>query len=147
MHTDEDTLIEKILNGGRNLAVVGLSPDPERPSNEVAAYMQRHGWRVIPVNPACAGQQILNEPCHASLADAAAALAATGERIDVVDCFRRAEHMPALVREAIAAGARAIWMQQGVRHAEAGAAASQAGLLVVADRCIKIEHMVRAGGR
>lgn len=145
MHTDEDSLISDILNGGRNLAVVGLSPDASRPSNEVAAYMQRHGWRIIPVNPLCAGQEILHERCHASLAEAAAMLAGQGERIDVVDCFRRPEHMPAIVEEAIAAGARCIWMQLGVHHEQASNTAQQAGLRVVADRCIKIEHAARQG--
>ncbi|GIZ54079.1 CoA-binding protein [Noviherbaspirillum aridicola] len=143
MHTDEDSLIGDMLRGGSNLAVVGLSPDPGRASHEVAAYMQQQGWRIIPVNPVCAGRKILGEHCHASLADAAKALAAEGGRIDIVDCFRRPEHMPGIVAEAIAAGARHVWMQLGVSHPQAQAAAEQAGLGVVADRCIKIEHAAR----
>lgn len=143
MQASIDQLIEEILNGGRNLAVVGLSPDATRPSNEVAAYMQQHGWRIVPVNPACAGSSILGETCHASLTAAADFLASQGERIDVVDCFRRSEHVPGIVDEAIRVGAGSVWMQLGVSHAEAQRVAEQAGLKVVADRCIKIEHGAR----
>jgi uncharacterized protein len=144
MQMNQDTLISEILKDSRTIAVVGLSPDSSRPSHEVAAYMQAHGWQIIPVNPACAGSSILGVPCFASLSEAAAELAKHGARIDIVDCFRRPAHMPAIVEEAIAVGARCVWMQLGVVHAAAQAAAESAGLRVVADRCIKIEHAARA---
>ena len=140
MIADSDTIPTK-LTTWRTIAVVGLSIKPNRASHEVAQYMQRHGYRIIPVNPTYAGNRILNEICHASLSEAAAMLAKDSVKIDVVDCFRKSEAIPPIADEAIAIGAQCLWMQLGVINAEAAAKASAAGLAVVMDRCIKIEHM------
>jgi predicted CoA-binding protein len=138
----DDATLHTILSTCRTLAVVGLSPHADRPSHGVARYMQSHGYRIVPVNPLVAreGGHILGEPCHASLPDAARALAAEGLRIDLVDCFRKSEDIPPLAEDAIAVGARCLWMQLGVSHAQAADRAQAAGLRVVQDRCIKIEH-------
>ena len=109
--------------------MVGCSPDPVRESHGVAAFLQRKGKRVIPVNPNAAGQEILGEPC----------LEAIPEGVDVVDIFRRSDAAGAHVDEAIAAGAKAVWMQLGVIDEEAAERARAAGLLVVMDRCPKID--------
>ncbi|NHZ82752.1 CoA-binding protein [Massilia sp. CCM 8695] len=126
-----------ILKESKTIAVVGLSNRPERASHAVAAYLQRQGYRILGVNPSYAGQHILGVPVYASLAQAAAALDGP---IDVVDCFRSADAMLALAREAIDAGARCLWMQLGVVNQEAADLAAAAGLDVVMDRCMKIEH-------
>lgn len=136
------TDIARILLEHRIIAVVGLSDKPERASHHVAEYLQRAGYRIIPVNPAYAGQQVLGEPCYASLTEAAAAL--SPEKIGIVDCFRRAEEILPVAQEAIAIGAPVLWMQQGVINEEAAALARGAGLQVVMDRCLKIEHMAGA---
>lgn len=132
--------IPHILDDSRTIAVVGLSPTPERPSHGVAQYLQQQGYRIIPVNPTCAGQLILGEPVHASLAAAAAALGAAGGRIDIVDCFRKADDMDSVAREAIAVRAGCLWMQLGVVNQHAADLATAAGLDLVMDKCIKIEH-------
>ena len=137
----EQQTIWRILQESRSIAVVGLSARPDRPSHEVAQYLQRHGYRILAVNPAYAGSRILGEHCHATLADAAAALQKEGAGIDIVNCFRRAEEVGAAVDDAIAIGARCVWLQLGVIDAQAAARASRAGLAVVMDKCIKIEHM------
>jgi uncharacterized protein len=124
--------IRGLLLGARTVAVVGLSDDPSRPSYGVAAYLQRAGYRIIPVNPLLRGP-VLGEQPHPSLA-------AVPEPIDIVDVFRRPEYLPALVDEAIAMGARAIWMQLGVAHEGAAAKAEAAGLQVVMDRCMAVDH-------
>jgi predicted CoA-binding protein len=111
-------------------AVVGCSPMPSRPSHDVARFLLDRGYDVVPVNPNAA--EILGRPCHPSLRDVPG-------RVDVVDIFRRSEHAGAHVDEAIAAGARAIWMQLGVIDEAAAARARAAGLLVVMDRCPAIE--------
>ena len=140
--TATDAQLRDILAQCRTLAVVGLSPQPDRPSHQASQYMQRHGYRIVPVNPVVArqGGRILGEPVHASLADASAALAAQGLRIDMVDCFRKSEDIPPLAAEAIAIGARCLWLQLGVTNAAALAQARAAGLWAVQDRCVKIEH-------
>lgn len=120
--------------------MVGLSDKPERPSYGVARYLQQHGYRVVPVNPVCAGDTILGEPVYASLHDAAAALAADGQAIDIVDCFRNADAMLPVARDAVAVRARCLWMQLGVVNQPAADLAAAAGLDVVMDHCIKIEH-------
>jgi predicted CoA-binding protein len=108
----------------------------------VAEYLQRAGYRIVPVNPAYAGKEVLGEPCYASLTEAAAAL--SPEKIGIVDCFRRSEDIVPVAQEAIAIGAPVLWMQQGVINEEAAALARGAGLQVVMDRCLKIEHMAGA---
>ena len=122
------------------IAVVGLSNRHDRPSYEVSAYMQQQGYRIIAVNPMYSDQLILGEPCYPSLTAAAQALSASGLRIDIVDCFRRAEDIPEVVDDAIAIGATCVWMQLGISNEAAAAHAQAAGLLVVMDRCIKTEH-------
>ena len=123
---------KEILEQFTTWAVVGCSPDPDRDSHSVAAFLLAHGKRVIPVNPhACPGQ-ILGQRCHPDLAS-------VGEPVEVVDIFRRSEFAGAHVDEAIAIGAKAVWMQLGVVDERAAERARQAGLLVVMDRCPKIE--------
>jgi predicted CoA-binding protein len=136
--------LRRILGACRTLAVVGLSPQWHRPSYFAAKYMQAHGWRIVPVNPGAT--EILGEPCFPSVTAAAQALAARGERIDLVDCFRRSEDIPPIAEEAIAIGARCLWLQLGVRHDAAADRARAAGLDVVQDRCVKIEHARLYGG-
>ncbi|WDZ95708.1 CoA-binding protein [Herbaspirillum sp. WKF16] len=122
------------------IAVVGLSNRPERASYDVAAYMQDAGYRIVAVNPMYAGQAILGEHCHATLQEANAALAADGLRISIVDCFRKSADIPPVVDEAIAIGAECVWMQVDIEHEQAAAKARAAGLKVIMDKCIKIEH-------
>ncbi len=129
-----------IFKDCRTIAVVGLSIKPERASHGVARYMQQHGYRIIPVNPTYAGTRILNEHCYATLTLAAASLTTKNIKIDIVDCFRKSEAISPIADEAIAIGARCLWMQLGVINKEAAAKASASGLQVVMDRCIKIEH-------
>jgi predicted CoA-binding protein len=132
--------IPQILNDSKTIAVVGMSNKPDRASHEVAQYLQEHGYRVIPVNPSYAGQQILGETVYASLQDAADALAPSGRHIDIVDCFRKSEDIPPLARDAIAIRAACLWMQLDIANQPAADLARAAGLDVVMDRCIKIEH-------
>jgi len=127
----------------KTVAVVGLSDKPERASHEVAEYLQQHGYRIVPVNPVLAGRDVLGETCHASLRDAARALAARGERIDWVDIFRRATEVPPVVADAIAIGARGVWLQLGIINDDAVAMARAAGLLAVQDCCAKVARMQR----
>jgi len=134
--------IAKLLAESRVIAVVGLSPKSDRPSHGVAAYLQRHGYRIIPVNPACAGTDILGEHCYATLTLAAAALAEQQTRIDLVDIFRKSELVEPIVDEAIAIRARGVWLQIGVINEAATDKARAAGLDVVADRCTKIDHAI-----
>ena len=129
----------EILQHSKNVAVVGLSNKPDRASHHVAEYLQQHGYRIIPVNPTYAGQEILGEKVCSTLHEAAQSLA-SGQRIDVVDCFRKAEEMPALAREAIAVRAGCLWMQIGVGNQAAADLASAAGLAVIMDQCMKVEH-------
>ncbi|OHC80596.1 MAG: CoA-binding protein [Rhodoferax sp. RIFCSPLOWO2_12_FULL_60_11] len=133
--------IRQILATCRTVAVVGLSPKPERASFEVARYMQAHGWRIIPVNPvaAASGLTILGEPVYASLQEAA-----QHATIDLVDVFRNSADVPPVAQEAIAIGARALWLQLGIENAQAAAAAQAAGLWVVQNRCLKVEHAASA---
>ncbi|MCL5969775.1 MAG: CoA-binding protein [Betaproteobacteria bacterium] len=135
-----DTELIALLRRSHTIAVVGLSPQAERPSHRVAQYLLLQGYRVLPVNPMAAGQLILGQPCHASLEQAAAALAAEGLRLDIVDVFRQSAEVPPLAEAAIALGAAALWLQLGVTHPEAEARAAAAGLQVVSGRCLKIEH-------
>ena len=134
---DDIATLRRILRDNRTIAVVGLSANWYRPSYFAAKYLQEHGYRVIPVNPLY--DSILGEKCYKSLAD-------IPEKVDVVDCFRRSEEIPALAGEAIAIRAKVLWMQLGVRSAEARRRAEAAGLEVVEDRCMKIEHGRLFGG-
>jgi predicted CoA-binding protein len=129
--------LREILRSARVVAVVGLSDKPDRDSYHVAAYLQSVGYRVIPVNPAVA--QVLGERSYPSLRD-------VPEKIDVVDVFRKPEAVPAVVDDAIAAGAKVVWMQDGVVHEEAAAKARAAGLTVVMDRCMLRDHRALVGG-
>lgn len=140
--------IPEILKDSKTIAVVGMSDKPERASHAVAAYLHRQGYRMVGVNPALAGRQIAGVPVYASLAEAAAALGedqGEGGGIDIVDCFRTPDAMLPLAREAIDAKARVLWMQLGVINREAAELAAAAGLDVIMDHCLKIEH-ARLGG-
>ena len=131
--------IGAILTRYRRIAVVGLSANPERPSNEVSAYMQAQGYEIYPVNPTIAGQTVLGRTVYASLADLPV-------RPEVVDIFRRSEFVPEVAEQAIAAGANVLWTQLFVVNDAAAQRASDAGLQVVQNRCIKIEHAKRGMG-
>ncbi len=136
--------LRRILGTCKTVAVVGLSPQWHRPSFFAAKYMQAHGYRVVPVNPTAG--EILGERCYPSVTAAAEALAQRGEKIDLVDCFRRSEDIPPIADEAIGIGARCLWMQIGVINEAAAAKARDRGLEVVMDRCVKIEHARLFGG-
>ncbi|MBC3936789.1 CoA-binding protein [Undibacterium sp. CY7W] len=140
MHTDTTShdAIGACLVRSRTIAVPGFSANPERPSHQVAAYMQQQGYRIVPVNPGLAGQTLLGELVYPDLLAAAQAYT-----IDIVDCFRQASYMPQLAQQAIQIGARCLWMQSGITHPQAAATAQAAGLLVVMDLCLKIEHRKR----
>lgn len=139
-------LRNEVIARYRTIAVVGMSPRQDRASHEVAQYMQSHGYRIIPVNPAVAGQTLLGETCYASLTEAAAALAKENVDIEIVDCFRKSEDIGPVADEAIAIGANCLWMQLGVVNEAAAARAEKAGLIVVMDRCLKIDHMHATAG-
>ena len=123
--------IEEILRNARTIAVVGLSGKRYRPSYGVTEYMQRSGYRIIPVNPY--EGEILGERCYTDLDS-------VPEPVDIVDIFRRSEFVPEIVEAAIRKGAKAIWMQEGVMHEAAGRRAAEAGLFVLMDRCILKDH-------
>ena len=127
-----DELIGRVLAQTKTIAMVGASGRPDRPSNSVMRYMQIQGYRVIPVNPTETGGTINGERVLASLTD-------IQEPVDMVDCFRRSEAIPALIDDVIKIGAKVLWMQLGVRHDEAAARAEAAGIDVVMDRCPVIE--------
>jgi predicted CoA-binding protein len=128
--------IKYILENSKTVAVVGLSPREERDSHRVAKYLQSQGYRIIPVNPKAG--EILGERSYPDLAS-------VPEPIDLVDVFRRSEAVPGIVEEAIKMGAKTVWMQLGVVHEEAAARAREAGLQVVMDRCIMVEHRRHIG--
>ena len=132
--------IAQILQDSKTIAVVGLSNKPERASFGVAEYLQGQGYRILPVNPAYAGEEILGERVYASLQEAADALAPSGQRIDIVDCFRKPEDIPPLARDAIAVRAGCLWMQLEIENQAAADLARAAGLDVVMNHCLKIEH-------
>ncbi|WP_217592306.1 CoA-binding protein [Cohnella sp. GbtcB17] len=125
--------IKRILQETKNIAVVGLSGDPDKTSHMVSAAMQAKGYRIIPVNPK--ESEILGEKCYKSLAD-------IPEPIDIVNVFRRPEHTPPIASEAVAAGAKVLWLQLGIVNDEAAAIAAEGGLTVVMDRCIKVEDSI-----
>jgi len=134
MSINSKETIRRILDECRVIAVVGLSSDPGRPSNGVAAYMRRQGYHVIPVNPN--ESEVFGETAYASLAD-------LPQRVDLVDIFRRSEEAGKAVDQAIAVGAKAVWLQEGVIDHGAAERALDAGLLVVMDRCWLKEHARR----
>ncbi len=122
---------DEILNESHVIAIVGLSPNPDRPSNEVGRHLQEKGYRIIPVNPAA--KEILGEVSYPDLA-------AIPLHVDVVDIFRRSEDVPPIVEQAIKIGAKTVWMQEGVVNDDAALRARQAGLHVVMDRCFWKEY-------
>jgi predicted CoA-binding protein len=124
--------IDRLLAATRTIALVGASPKPNRPSHGVMAELQQAGYRVIPVNPVAAGQTILGETVYATLAD-------IKERVDMVDVFRRAEETPEVAAEAVAIGAKSLWLQLGIANDEAARIALAGGLDVVMDRCTAVE--------
>ena len=134
---DDINTLRRILKENHVIAVVGLSADWYRPSYFAAKYMQEHGYRVIPVNPSY--DTILGEKCYKSVRDIPVP-------VDIVDCFRKGSEIGPIAEDAIAIGAKVLWMQLGVRNAEARARAEGAGLEVVEDRCVKIEHGRFFGG-
>jgi predicted CoA-binding protein len=123
--------VRLILIVGRTIAVVGLSDKPDRDSYRVAAYLKQHGFKIIPINPKVA--EVLGEKAYASLRD-------VREPVDIVDVFRKPEVVPGVVEEAILIGAKAVWMQKGIVHNTAADKARQAGLKVVMNKCIMVEH-------
>jgi predicted CoA-binding protein len=131
MTLSADPDLKQIFETCRTIAVVGCSPNPERAGNYVARYLQERGYRVIPVNPG--HQTLLGERCYASLRD-------IPEPVDMIDCFRRSEFIPDIVEDAIAIGAKVIWMQLGVIHKEAALRAEAAGMKVVMNRCPIIDY-------
>jgi predicted CoA-binding protein len=135
--SDDIPTLRRILSSARTIAVVGLSAEWHRPSFFAAKYMQEHGYRIIPVNPRYA--EILGERCHPSLATIEVP-------VDIVDVFRRTEDVLPIAEQAIAIGAKCLWQQIGVKNLEAARIAAEAGLDVVMDRCVKIEHARLFGG-
>ncbi len=131
--------VQQILTSNETIAVVGLSNNPDRPSHQVAAYLQGVGYRIIPVNPKIT--EALGEKAYATLRD-------VPERVDVVEIFRRAEYVPPIVDDAIAIGAKVVWMQVGIVHEDAAARAKAAGVKVVMDACMMVAHRaLRATGQ
>jgi len=133
--SDQDPIAD-LLHQSRTIAVVGLSNNPLRPSHGVSAYMQSHGYRIIPVNPRIRGS--LGEKAYPSLLD-------VPEKIDIVNIFRRPEFVEEAVDQAIQLQVPAIWMQEGIIHERAAEKARKEGILVVMDRCILQEHRARFG--
>ncbi len=128
-HLDE---IKDILEQYRSIAVVGLSPREDRPSNQVASYMLNAGYSIIPINP---GQtSIIGLPCYPNLL-------ALDEKVEIVNIFRRSDQVLPFVEDAISIGVKVIWMQQGIKNNQAATLAQSAGLKVIMDRCIKIDHL------
>ena len=134
---DDIVKLRRILRNSHTIAVVGLSGNWYRPSYFAAKYMQEHGYRAIPVNPQY--DEILGEKSYKSLRD-------IPEPVDIVDCFRRSAEIPSLADDAIAIGAKVLWMQLGIENAEARRKAEAAGLEVVENHCVKIEHARLFGG-
>ena len=130
--SEQIATIRRILMDSNTIAVVGLSPKPHRPSHQVARYLMEAGYIIIPVNP---GQDsILGLPCYSNLRD-------IPSPVDMVDIFRRQEEVLPIVEDAIAIGAKFVWMQEGIINEAAAAKAEAAGLVVIMDRCTKIDHM------
>ena len=138
MPPDRAQLAELVQNA-RRIAVVGLSRKPERPSHGVAAYLQHAGYTIIPVHPA--GGVTLGEPVYPDLRSAAAGAGP----IDIVNIFRRSEHIPALLDQLLEVGPQLVWMQQGIRHNDVARKLEAAGIAVVMDRCLAVDHQFLGG--
>jgi predicted CoA-binding protein len=134
---DDVTGLRRILLQSRTIAVIGLSGNWYRPSFFAAKYMQDHGYRIVPVNPNCA--EVLGQKCYPTLRE-------IPHEIDIVDCFRKPLEIPPIARDAVAIGAKVLWMQLGIRNEQAAKIALDAGLDVVMNRCVKIEHARILGG-
>ena len=132
----------KLLQQYQHIAIVGVSADPYRPSHFVAIYLQAEGYDIVLVNPRYAGQTLLGKRVYASLTEAKEA----GEQIEIVDVFRKAEDVLPIAEEAIKVGAQVVWLQLGIRNDDVGKKIMDAGLRVVQDRCIKMEHARFFGG-
>jgi len=131
--------VQRILKQTKTIAVVGLSDKPDRDSYQIASYLQQQGYRIIPVNPRI--KEVLGEKAYPSLRD-------VPDPVDVVDIFRRSEDVPPIVEDAIAIGAKVVWMQSGIVNEEAAARAEAAGLAVIMDACMRSAHRtLRASGR
>lgn len=139
----DDQTLRNIYRQAKIIAVVGLSPDPDRPSFQVASYLKEHGFRVIPVNPKC--ELVLGEKCCADLTVVQELLGE--EKIDIVDIFRRPELVLPHVVEAIAMSIKTVWMQEGIAHLDAAKLAEAAGITVIMNRCIMKEHKRLFGGQ
>jgi len=138
---DDIAGLRRILTRSHTIAVVGLSANWYRPSFFAAKYMRDHGYRIIPVNPAY--EDVMGERCFPDLRTAREI---TATAIDIVDCFRKSADIPPIARDAVAIGAKVLWMQLGIRNDEAAKVALDAGLEVVMNRCVKIEHARLLGG-
>ncbi|MBF0625323.1 MAG: CoA-binding protein [Magnetococcales bacterium] len=136
MSTDQELI--DLLRNTRTIAVVGLSPKPDRASYRVAAYLQAQGYTIVPVRPG--GGQVLGETCHASLKEIPKEI-----RVDLVDVFRRAEDTPPIATAAVAIGAKGFWLQSGIVNDAAMTIARQAGLAAIQDLCLMVEHRRLAG--
>ncbi len=130
----DPSVITELIRSSKVIAVVGLSPKSDRPSHEVADYLQAHGYQIVPVNPSAT--EILGEKSYPSLGDIPFA-------VDIVDVFRQPDAVPAIAEEAVRVGAKALWLQLGVISEEGAAIAKSAGLKVVMDLCLMVEHMAR----
>jgi predicted CoA-binding protein len=128
---------EEILKNSHTIAIVGLSANTQKPSNFVAAYLKSKGYKIIPVNPG--EKTILGETSYPDLTSVPV-------KVDVVDIFRKAEDVPPVAKQAIKIGAKTVWMQEGIKNEAAAAEATQAGLTVVMDKCMRKEHMKLSGG-
>lgn len=132
LSSEQTAIIRQVLKDSKTIAVVGLSPKAHRPSHQVASYLMKAGYTIIPVNP---GQEaILGQTCYPNLR-------AIPTPVDMVDIFRRPEEVVPIVEDAITIGAKVVWMQEGIVNGEAAEKAEAAGLIVIMDRCTKIDHM------
>ncbi len=127
----DDERLKELLGQARTIAVVGLSPKPERDSHRVAAYLQRAGYRVIPVNPVA--PEVLGEKSYPDLTS-------IPEPVDIVDVFRQSRFVPEIAGQAVKIGAKVLWLQEGIVHDEAALKSKQAGLEVIQDACLMVEH-------
>jgi predicted CoA-binding protein len=135
-----DAELRELLRQTRTIAVVGLSANPDRPSNQVGWYLHHQGYRLFGVNPRCTVPEVFGVPILPSLDE-------VPEPVDIVDVFRRPEYTPEVATQAVAVGARVLWLQAGIRSAEARAIAEAGGLVYVEDRCLKVDHARLPGRR